>query len=254
MLCISCSGEINPKWKYAVDNNSCPFCGSAIMPDEVKSLLVSLRDVMDKLIAYPEQLNDWLLHNFGYIKTDSPDLIKFVPDELLTKTKLVKSPSIEKTDNKKFTVKIDTDRGQEEVMAEKIQSDEETNEFFKRADAVKPGIDGFASTTEKTAHLKKIVQQIKKSGTKQQADIEIEDADQEAIVEMQEILSGGNSIRSSIPDDEDEDIPPVVLAMARNSKGGASEQTDLAKLQQMHQRVGTSNKNFRSAKGAFTRG
>jgi len=252
MRCISCSGEINPKWKHAVDNNACPFCGSAIMPDEVKSLLFSLREVMDKLVAHPDQLNDWLLHNFGYIKTDSPDLVKFLPDNFFTKAKISKPESVDKAD-KRFTVKVETERGEEDVIVEKIQTDEETNEFFKRADAVKPGIDGFNSTSEKTAHLKKIVQQIKKSGSRAPVELEVEEADPEAVAEMAEILSGSESIRSSIADDEDDEIPAAVLAMAKKSRGG-SEQTDLAKLQQMHQRVGASNKNFRSAKGSFTRG
>ena len=47
-----------------------------------------------------------------------------------------------------------TENGEQEVSVEKIQSEERTNEFYKRAEAVKPNIEGFSSVSEKTQHLK----------------------------------------------------------------------------------------------------
>lgn len=270
MKCISCEVEINPKWKHAIDINVCPFCGSNIMEEHLKNLLTSLADVIDKLQQYPTQLNDWLLSNFNYIKTDSPDLIKFLPKESLQGLVSVKKlDDKELTDSKKFTVKVKTDTGEQDVEAEKIQPEEKTNEFFKRAEAVKPNIDGFHSTAEKTEHLKRIALQIKKAGSSAitgdagensliTAEM-IEEADPDAVAEMESLFSE-NEITSSLSGStNDDDIPPVVLNMANRAKGSkhTNNPADLFKLQQMHNRVEESRRNFESGstrgKGGFSR-
>src|SRR5579885_95705 len=81
MKCITCEVEINPKWKHAIDINVCPFCGQHIMEEHLKNLLTSLGETMEKLQAYPQQLDDWLLSNYNYIKTDSPNLKMYLPKE-----------------------------------------------------------------------------------------------------------------------------------------------------------------------------
>lgn len=271
MKCISCEVDINPKWKHAIDINVCPFCGSNIMEEHLKNLLSSLGDVMDKLQQYPDQLNDWLLSNFNYIKTDSADLINFVSREVLQSS--IQTKKIEEKDlaeSKKFTVKVKTDAGEQEVEAEKIQPEERTNEFFKRAEAVKPNIDGFRSTAEKTEHLKKIALQIKRAGSTAvfNDDVEnshispemMEDADPEAVAEM-ESLFDESEISSSLGGSSlgDDDIPPVVLNMANRAKGShhTRNPADFAKLQQLQNRLEESRRNFESGnnrgKGGFSR-
>ena len=266
MKCNSCESEINPKWKYAIDNNVCPFCGQSVIDEQLKILLYNMQELMDKLVEYPDQFNDWMLSNFNFIKIDSPNLINFVPEELIrSKPK--------KEEGKKYTVKVKTDNGEEEVLVEKTQSENKTNEFFKRAEAFKPNIDGFNSTIEKTKYLKNMAQQIKKAGTTNVitvSDVEDmednmekdmgEDLNQETI-DMQNSLSD-NSVVSSLynknQNDEDE-IPNVVLAMANKSKeqGSSNNANDLVKLQQMYDRVNNSRKNFESGesvgKGGFSR-
>jgi hypothetical protein len=245
MKCISCEMEINTKWKHAVDTNVCPFCGMGIMPEELKELFSSLRKVMDDLQQFPDQLNDWMLANHAYVKIDSPLLSR-------------KSELVEDKENKKFIVKVATEKGEEEVVAEKIQSEARTNEFFKRAEAVKPGIDGFKSTEEKTKHLKEMVKQIKRGGG---ADLRITSDDSESsvdsvdVTEMQSLISDGDLISSSLPDMSDgveDEVPSFVLNMANQAKGGSKDpHADLAKLQQ---RISDSRKNFKSgAKGSFSR-
>lgn len=284
MKCISCSADIDPKWKFAIEQNTCPLCGQLIMEEELKHLLTSLSDIMNKLEQYPEQLNDWLLSNFNYIKTDSPKLnIYASPSMKSDKAKhdnselssnLVDLEELEVTEHgskkdNKFIVKVKTDSGEQEVEAEKIQPEEKTNEFFKRAEAVKPNIDGFRTTAEKTEHLKKIALQIKRAGstsiTSETGENSIispemmEDADPDTIAEMESLFTE-NQISSSLNTSSDDDeIPPVVLNMANRAKNSkhTSNPADILKLQQLQNRLQESRKNFESGnnrgKGSFSR-
>jgi len=270
MKCMSCESEINPKWKHAIDSNVCPFCGDSVMEDKLKDLFSDLRLTMEELIQYPEQLHDWLLSNYGFIKTDSPDLPTYLPAEFMKQFNdkaSAKKPQKDVVENGKFTVKVQTEQGEEEVQAERIQNEERTNSFFKRAEAVKPNIDGFNSTAEKTKHLKSMANQIKKAGTAMltanssgyiSAEM-MENADPEAVAEMQSLISGGE-IASSLPASGDDEIPDIVLQMADKSAGmnpASKNAADLLKLQQMQQRVQNSRMNFESGenrgKGGFSR-
>jgi len=47
MRCISCTTEINPQWKHAIDMNVCPFCGKHIMEEHLKNLFAALSSTMD---------------------------------------------------------------------------------------------------------------------------------------------------------------------------------------------------------------
>jgi len=270
---MSCESEINPKWKHAIDSNVCPFCGDSVMEEKLKNLFSDLRSTMNELIEYPDQLHDWMLSNYDFIKTDSPDLPKHLsPDFMDHIMKEVsynissKKPQKDMVENGKFTVKIQTEQGEEEIQAERIQNEERTNSFFKRAEAVKPNIDGFKSTAEKTQHLKNMANQIKKAGTNTltgnssgyiSAEM-LENADPEAIAEMQSLMSG-NEIVSALPASDDDEIPDIVLQMANKSSGkpSTSNGADLLKLQQMQQRVKNSRMNFESGenrgKGGFSR-
>jgi hypothetical protein len=274
MRCISCEVEINPKWTHAIDINVCPFCGSNIMEEHLKNLLSSLADVMNKLQAYPDQLNDWMLSNFNYIKTDSSKLIEFLPKEQIKEQmkdlkKIEQDKDFQERKDRAFTVKVKTDSGEQEVKAEKIQDEEKTNEFFKRAEAVKPNIDGFRSTAEKTEHLKRLALQIKQAGstaiTSDSGENSyitpemIEEADPDAVAEMESLFSS-NEVSSSLGESSsgEEEIPSVVLNMANRAKGKhGSNPADLFKLQQLQNRLQESRRNFESGtnrgKGSFSR-
>jgi Zn-finger nucleic acid-binding protein len=122
MECISCKVEINPQWSHAIDINVCPFCGKHIMDEHLKNLFGTLRETMDALQTYPEQLNDWMLSNHNYVKTDSEKLLNYVPKEMLTDLKKIKDDK-DFQERKKFTVKVKTETGVEEVQAESLQSE-----------------------------------------------------------------------------------------------------------------------------------
>ena len=280
MKCISCESEINPQWVHAIEQNICPFCGKSILEEHLKKLISVLRDTMEQLQPYQLQLDDWMLSNHNYIKTDSPDLIKYLPEEALKDLKKVQDDK-EFQERKKFTVKVQTETGVQEVQAEKIQSEERTNEFFKRAEVARtvnpnapktpdaPPV--FASATEKTAHLKEMAKQIKKAGS---AGITLggaammlppemlEQADPEAVAEFEAMISGGEVASSLDSGGDGDEVPMHILAanqVLAAKKGGASahDAADMLKLQQMHDRVNNSKANFESGanrgKGGFSR-
>lgn len=270
---MSCEMEINPKWTHAIDINVCPFCGQGIMEEHLKNLFSSLRQTMESLKDYPEQLNDWMLSNHNYIKTDSPNIKLYMPKKYIEEIKNQRDDEVYEEQkaaahiepNKKSIIKIDNGNGQEqEVVVEKVQSEEKTNEFFKRAEAVKPNIDGFKNTTEKTQHLKAMAQQIKREGSTviNKAGLAahlppemIDSADPAAVAEFESILSGGE-VQSSLPENNsgDDDIPSIVLNMANRSKGRSSDQDPTAELERMQAKVDASRRNFNSGgKGSFSR-
>lgn len=279
MKCVSCEIEINPQWKHAIDMNVCPFCGKHIMEEHLKNLFVALAETMDDLEKYQSQLNDWMLSNHNYIKTDSPDIANYMPKDLIKDLKKAQEEK-EFLERKKFTVKVQTERGVEEVQAEKIQSEEKTNDFFKRAEVIKPisaanhsnaptAANTFQSPAEKTQHLKKVFQEIKKAGSTAMTDATggaslisaemLEQADPEAVAEFQSLITGGE-VASSLQDNMDDEVPSHILAAniaaAAKSKGGggATNAADLLKLQQMQERVKNSRESFESGANRGSKG
>jgi len=283
MQCISCQLEINPQWAHAIDINVCPFCGKHIMDGALKTLFGTLRETMEQLQSYQTQLDDWMLSNHNYIKTDSANLANYLAPELLKDLKKVKDDQ-DFQDRKKFTVKIKTENGVEEVQAQTLQSEDKTSAFFKRAEVIRtPSSNSssssnsakvFTSPTEKTQHLKEMANQIKKAGsaglTMAGGSITIpaemlEQADPEAVAEFQSMISGGE-VASSLSDSGDDDIPSHILAAnqqiaaaksGHGGSGGVANAADMLKLQQMQDRVQKSKEDFESGanrgKGGFSR-
>lgn len=137
MKCISCEAEINPKFKHAIERNICPFCGGSIMEELLKTLLVSLGETMQKMQRYPDQLDDWLFSNYNYLKTDSPQLINFVPKDQLKELKK-EADEEDFLERKKKVIKVKVENGkEEEVVTEQVQSKSRTAGFFERAEVTK---------------------------------------------------------------------------------------------------------------------
>lgn len=286
MKCISCETEINPKWAHAIDMNVCPFCGKHIMEEHLKNLFATLRETMEDLSKYQDQLNDWMLSNHSYIKTDSPNIGNYMPEEMLEKLKKSdndKDFQKRKDAQNKFTVKVQTETGEEEVEAEKIQSEERTSEFFKRAEVIKKtsptkqqlGPNVYHSPAEKTEHLKKMAQQIKREGAQGLSSMGggsmgipaemLDQADPEAVAEFQSMISGGD-VASSIDSDGDfdDDLPGgdfilqanMAAAASKGGQGNTGEYNakDAAHLQRLQSKISQARKNINSgAKGSFSR-
>lgn len=268
MKCVSCEIDINPKWKHALDINVCPFCGKHIMEEHLKNLLATLHDTMDKLKSYQDQTDDWMLSNHNYIKTDSAELIDFVDKSLLFAHKKEAVTASPETESKKYTVTVPVGHGKtEEVQVEKIQDEETTNDFFKRAQVIKKNIDieagSFPNPIEKTEYLKKLRERIKKTGSlsiNEEGDESIIDpetlnnADPEAIEEFNASMAG-NEIRSSLPEIND-GIPSIVLNMAKGNKSNDVNHKDLESLRKIQERINAreSGDSFNSGSGSFSRG
>lgn len=275
MRCMSCTEEIDPKWAHAIDNNICPWCGKFIMEQHMKNLFSTLRETMSSLSEYQESLDDWMLSNHKYIKTDSESLVSYVPQELLknyAKTASEDDFLRRKESQKKYVETVKTDSGDEEVLVEKIQSDEKANEFFNRASGNLSNKKTIRSPSERTQFLKNQVARIKKDGV-----IGVDDngsniiisaemlknADSDAANEYQQMLSGGEMIGSSIDSEVDDDFPggdsilqANMQAAGRNSHSGGPNAKDMATLQRMQAKFLKSQKtvaNGTGGKGSFSR-
>jgi len=251
------------------------------MEELLKSLLVSLADTMQKMQAYPEQLNDWLLSNYNYIKTDSYDLIRFVSKEQLKDLKKEVDDE-DFLERKKKVIKVKVENGKEvEVVTEKIQSDSKTAGFFERAQIIKRGEDDekedvqlntvksskkprtFTSAAEKTRYLKEVKKKIESEGAQiaigetglaSMIDSKnLESADPELVSALSSELSDGDIITSALPpgglDDEDamtDRILSINRAAAGKGKSKSSEynEADVRSLREMHDRVAKSKKSF----------
>ena len=229
MKCMSCQSDINPKWKFAIENNSCPCCGDKIMEEELKNLLSTLSSTINSLTEnYSEQLNDWLLSNFNYIKTNSPNLKNYLPKELFVTQSRQSNSSFE--DNEL--------QDEDDELVKKV-SDEQAARFFKNSGADK--------VVKRTQELKELVQKIKSENPSMKT---ITSAD---VSEMEE-----NYDQEEDRGAYDEDIPPAVLAFANqsNKKDPSYNQKDMLRLQQLQQRTLESRRNMvngTGGKGSFSR-
>jgi Zn-finger nucleic acid-binding protein len=276
MKCISCQTEIDPKWKHAIDINVCPFCGQPIMEEHLKNLLATLGQTMQQMQHYPDQLNDWLLSNYDYIKTSSPDLKNYLPKEAIKELRK-ELDEAEFQERKTSVVKIKTPDGEEqEVVVEKAMSDTKTASFFDRAEVLKPSDkakkDGPKSVAEKTQHLREMAQKVKRevaSGFAQGGSASMltqemmADADPESVAEYQSMITGGDIVASAIPPSGGDDdgttdrILAANMALATKKGKGATNEADLRALQNMYGRVQKAQEAFETGdnrgKNGFSR-
>lgn len=279
MKCVSCETEINPKWKHAIDMNVCPFCGKHIMEEHLKNCLTTLAAAMDSMLKYPEQLDDWMLSNHSYIKTDSPNLKLFLPKEAI-KEMSKELNDAEFQEKKKSIVRIKTQDGdgniiEQDVEVEKAMSDNRTQTFHDRANNMlkqEKAVDGEPkSVAEKTKNLRATADEIRKKLDRDKAEggvasmisrESMAEADPEAVAEFQQVISSGDIVASGLPpasDGDDDEIPQVVLAMAslKNQKGGndgGANAKDMEALARMQAKVQSGAKRLSSGKGSFSRG
>lgn len=289
MKCMSCNAPINPKWKHALNINVCPECGSQILEEHLKNCIASLALAMEEMQKYPDQLDDWLLSNHSYIKTDSPNLAAYVPKEAIKEMR--KDIEKEEFQEKKMTtMKIKNARGEEEeiwVEVQKVQSDDRTKEFFDRADGVinkgnnknsgrKLGPQQESpipkGIVEKTKYFKEAVQKIKKESSEGMIGEDgmttimmnpsmMDRANPSVVAELESAISTDDIIMSGLPTNstgEDDEIPSVVMNMAKGAaskQGGGStaNEKDLRTLQEMQYKAATGAKRLASGKGGFSR-
>lgn len=284
MKCISCETEINPKWKHAIDINVCPFCGKHIMEEHLKNCIAGLAAAMEDMQKYQEQLDDWLLSNHSYIKTDSPNLKFYLPKEAIKELRK-EIDDEEFLEKKKTIVRIKTPDGdgniiEQDVEVEKVQSDAKTASFHERAQGnlnkkdkrEKVVTEEPKSVVEKTKHYREMAARIKQETTEALGEGGVvsmispqmlDQADPETVADFQSMINTGDIVASGLPpasSGDDDEIPSVVLAMANmrkqggNSDGGGANEKDLAALRNMQAKVQNSAKKLSSGKGSFSRG
>jgi hypothetical protein len=287
MKCVSCEASIDPKWAHAIANNVCPSCGLAICPEHLKNLFASLSKTMQEMQQYPAELNDWLLSNYQYIKTDDPNLINYVPADQLKSSVAVARKDAKPLGKTTQVIKIknpDTGKIEEQVIeVETLQSEAKTNEFFERAQAFTPPPkekgapeEEPKSVAEHTQHLKAVATKAKKEiraghsspkGIISQADLASmiqAEAQGDAgldieVSQLEEAITGEPAIQYSDEDPSepfsgDDPIPSFVLNMAASA--GATKQSkaqqEARDLHDMQTKVANASK--RLGQGSFSRG
>lgn len=239
MKCNSCSTDIDPKWRHAIEQNSCPFCGDVILPEELKNLFTTLSTVLNIATAtYSEQLEDWLLSNYEFIKTTSPKLAQLAPKRHASGNEKLALEDQEE--------RIEIINGQE-VKIKPLLSQERANVFAKRSGAMKKNGGSFSSADR----IKKLKQEIEKGGN---PEMSIVDADPSAAEEYLAAINAGESqelIRPSFGgsggfDGEDEPIPQVALALAGKFGGNAqSNYKDMETLARLRKRAEDNEAKFK---------
>lgn len=242
MKCLSCSADVSPQWKHAIDNNLCPICGNIIMEETLKTLLSTLSKTIDSLKDHKDYLDDWL-KIYGYV------------DESLIPTPVVSQP-VNVVNNTSLNKENIKNSNVEEGAVIAVQPSEITNKFFKNAEADK--------LVSKNKNLKQLVNQIK-SGNVQEANVVLDDESLDNNVETSsdidytEILNSSKEISTYANSNQDEDsfeddIPSEVLALSQ-SGGSSKNAKDLIALKRMQEKQASARNRMLSGsgKGAFSR-
>lgn len=222
MNCLSCQSNIDPKWKHAIDKNVCPFCGESIMPEDLKEHISNLSKILNSFKdSYPDQLDDWLLSNHNYVRTDGEKIKDFFPKQKAA-----------------YKKQAETDEELDEGLID-VQDPEVTSKFFKNA--------GVSNNVKRADEFKKMISQIR-SENPGISEPSVMDYPDDNDVDF-----------NSSEDDFSEKIPASVLAFASKGAGkGSSDHNvkDILRLQSMHDKVRESRSavvNGTGGKGSFSR-
>lgn len=219
MKCNSCESEINPKWKHAIENNICPFCGQIIMDDNLKGLLSNAREIFDELNScYREELLDWVKQNYN-----------FVPMEVVKKAEIEKKNAVD----------------------EEMKNDRE-KQFFKRAE-VKQQPKPATQSKDLRSLASKISEGANADETVMEIDADLEPASDHDLERAKQIIHASYGLSS---DPEDEDVPEQIQQLAKLAASPDFVQKDVAKLQNMLAKTKESRDkvvNGGGGKGSFSR-
>jgi hypothetical protein len=242
MKCKSCQGEVPPKFTHAILMNMCPLCGEVIMDEELQVSLKALKEAMNAVKAYPAEIFDWLKSNFNLVTQEELNAKVKEAEEKVLRSRPAAPVSAKIIAEKTEEVQLDGDGNQ--ISGPSLQQADQTNKFFKNAEANK--------VLDKQAHFKSIIKQIKKSGgtsiddgeggggaiTPEIMGMSAEDVDPVELADLRAAFGDtSEDIHSGLdPSDIDyeDDIPSVVMNMANKASGGTGvNQRDLLKLQNL---------------------
>ncbi len=260
MKCKSCTNEVPPKFSHAIKTNICPFCGEAIMDDELQAALSDLQEAMVATDEYQEEIFDWLKCNHGLVPesayvpaevydTTSAELeaAKIKIEELKDQLASAKpTPKSGMTAPAKLPSEIAKDKNGNALEGESLADPETINKFFKNAQVKAP--------TDAATHYKNMVKQIKQKGTMGASEggasgggaitpemMAAYASGEEADPSEYDELFGGGPVNSAVDSDydDDTDIPAVALQMMNSAKGkqGDYNARDVAKLQELQKKA-----------------
>ena len=230
MQCKSCNEIVAPKFVYALKTNICPFCGEAIVPDDLQVALSELQEVMAITDKYKAEIFEWLHANYNLIDMQG-DEYKALQEkaEMVNKMPVKQARTVDPKN-------ILLDKQGNQIGGEPLQDQGTTNKFMERANI----------KVSQQDRYRNIINQIKKGGGSTSVDMgggggstmDVEDADPEEVMAMEGALSPGipvvnSGLMSSDMDDGDE-IPAVVEAMAQQASGAGGADynaKDVARLQ-----------------------
>lgn len=243
MKCLSCSLEINPQWKYAIETNVCPFCGEDILHSQLIDLFSTLRSTIDQLLEFPNELSDWLNSNYGFVKADSENLVSNLSLDQIQDLLKAKKSNSHKFEKK--TIKVNTENGEEEVEVQTIQDEQTTSEFAKRA--------GIKNKQGKTQHLKDMVSKIKNGEINSNLILTREELEDDVEAGYNPDLESG-SASSALDYDSDEELPSIVQNMVRKAKANPSyNEKDMQRLNDLQNKQKGGHKNMLGGGGSFSR-
>ena len=71
MKCQSCEEVISSKFKHAIENNECPYCGQNITDEALNELFKDLFGLISKFEDYKEELQEWMRENLNMVPISS---------------------------------------------------------------------------------------------------------------------------------------------------------------------------------------
>lgn len=269
MQCLSCSNDIPPQFAHAVKVNTCPMCGDRIMPEALQKILNGLHELLTEADqnSFEEQVLDWVCSNLNLIHRESEEFVAMASEVVKLNTELEEAKvkltnsvakPVPKSGRPQTEIKMAVDEAGKPIQlsGEQIQDQETTNTFMQRAQVSK--------TQDKQAHLKQMVNQIKKneaSGGGGSATASLMSASPEELEAMEQMIATDAAasmpaIRSGLTSndyDGEEELDSVAQSFASMGQGGQApgyNQRDVQKLQAVMQKSSSATKAMREGGSA----
>jgi DNA-directed RNA polymerase subunit RPC12/RpoP len=267
MQCLSCSNDIPPQFAHAVKVNTCPMCGDRIMPEPLQKILNGLHELLAEANqhSFEEPVLDWVCSNLNLIHRESIEFVSMASEVIKLNTELEEAKAklansvakpVPKSGRPQPEIKMAVDEAGKPIQlsGEQIQDQETTNVFMQRAQVSK--------TLDKNAHLKQMVNQIKKNEASGggSATASLMSASPEELEAMEQMIATDAAaampaIRSGLASsdyDGEEELDSVAQSFAAMGQGGQAgyNQRDVQKLQAVMQKSSSATRAMREGGSA----
>lgn len=168
MKCKSCSTIIDAKLKFALNQNVCPYCGEAIMEDDLKNVISGLTQILSNYNQFKDQIESWLLANYSLISINSESFKDHIPNDI--KQSFIDEASIKFKNDVRSNLIVIKDGDNQEKTEVQLKTKEDTSDFFKRA-GIKDITEMSQKNTamsEKNQRLKSVLEKIQNDETEEE--------------------------------------------------------------------------------------